>query len=153
MSIMRTEPRHLPAVPEPTPEQRYTGMRDQLVSVLIAIPTVWLFLATWLLHYPSDHAMNVAQVNEMSSAIVLAFAVLARLSRPRGAGSDLLVFVMGAWVAMSPYVLDYGTTPVTNSARTSDLVAGLSLVGLAAISYGLRRAARRAGRQTAAGGA
>lgn len=144
MSIIRTEPRHLPAVPEPTPEQKYSAVRNQLVTVLIALPTVWLFLSTWLLHYPSDRAMYVAQVNEMCSAIVLALTVLARLNHPHGAGSDLVVFVIGTWVAISPYVLDYGTTPVTASARTSDLVVGLCLVVLAAVSFGLGRAARRA---------
>ena len=147
MSMTTREPRHLPARPETPPEAKISGVRDQLVTALMAIPTAWLLLATWLLHYPSDHAMNVAQVNDTFCGIVLACTVLIRLSKARGPGSDAIVFVIGAWVAMSPYVLDYGTTPVTHNARMSDLVVGICLMVLATVSYGLREAAARAARR------
>lgn len=147
MSITTREPRRLPARRETPPEVKISAVRDQLITALMAIPTAWLLLATWLLHYPSDHAMNVAQVNDTFCGIVLACTVLARLNRARGPGSDVIVFVIGAWVAMSPFVLDYGTTPVTHNARTSDLVVGICLVVLAAVSYGLRGAAARTARR------
>ena len=143
MSIVQGGPRRPPAVPEVVPlADRLAGVRDQPVSFLLLVTAVWLAVAPWALHYPADGTRG-AHLVETCTAVFLAIVALARLFRPRGGGSDLLVLVAGVGLAVAPFAAGYGTTPVTHGTRLNDLVTGVVVILLAAAGHGMRVAARR----------
>jgi peptidoglycan/LPS O-acetylase OafA/YrhL len=113
----------------------------------MALAGVWLLLAAWFLSYPFNDAAVDAQRNETGVGIVVLLTAGARMVRPRGWLSDLIVLVLGVWLLVAPALIDYGGPDVTpETAQTNEVVMGIVLVALAAASLLLLFRARRTGR-------
>jgi len=124
-----------------------SGVRDRIVPLLMLLTGVWLFSAAGLLRYPFTGAAQIAQLNETGVGIVVVFVAGARLLRPRGRLSDLVVLVLGGWLAVAHLVVAYGGTGVPRTVRINETVTGVVLVALAAVSLFLRFRGRRTSRE------
>ncbi|MCI0385738.1 hypothetical protein [Streptomyces sp. CNQ085] len=121
-----------------------SGMRNQIVTGLMMLAGIWLILASWFLGYPYDDAAVDAQRNETGVGIVLLLVAFARIVRPRGWLSDLIVLLLGVWLLVAPVLIDYGgprNTP--GAAQANEVVTGIVLVLLALVSMLLLFRARR----------
>ncbi|MFP8905473.1 MULTISPECIES: SPW repeat domain-containing protein [Streptomyces] len=128
------------AAPAPGP----TGVRDQLVTGLMMLAGIWLVLASWFLRYPFSDAAVDAQRNETGVGIVLLLTASARIVRPRGWLSDLIVLLLGLWLLVAPALVDYGGPENTpRAAQANEVVMGIVLVVLALVSMLLLFRARR----------
>ncbi|WP_418960330.1 SPW repeat domain-containing protein [Streptomyces tritici] len=100
------------------------GAHDQilgLVMLLVAVVLLVMPLATQT--GPKD-----AQMNEMLVGLVVAFTAGRRIYRGGGVLSDLVVGLAGAWLIVSPFVLDLQNTAVHTVDRTLAFAAGGVLV-------------------------
>jgi peptidoglycan/LPS O-acetylase OafA/YrhL len=113
----------------------------------MALAGVWLLLAAWFLSHPFNDAAVDAQRNETGVGIVVLLTAGARMVRPRGWLSDLIVLALGVWLLVAPALIDYGGPDVTpGTAQTNEVVMGIVLVALAAVSLLLLFRTRRTAR-------
>ncbi|MFG3310173.1 hypothetical protein [Streptomyces wuyuanensis] len=106
----------------------------------------WLFVGARVIGYPFTEPSGDAHLAEILVGVVVFLVAVARLVRPRGRGSDLLVLVGGSCLIAAPYLFGYGDTEAADAARVNDLTVGSVLVLLAALSLALAaRTQRRVG--------
>ncbi|WP_079277595.1 SPW repeat domain-containing protein [Streptomyces sp. CB03234] len=118
------------------------GQRDELISLLMALTAVALFVAPWVVGYPTS--AKDAHRNELGVGMLVLFLAMARFKWHLGAWSDLTVLAAGGWLVASPWLLGLRNTEVfTDGAHVFDVAAGSVLVVLAVASLLLYRATRR----------
>jgi hypothetical protein len=119
----------------PTVAPRGTGWRDQFVgsALVCAAVGIWLIASPEALGYaPED-----ASWNPMVCGALIVFFSIARLVRPEIAKVlGLITFVLGAWLAVSAFILDAPPGGQWNQAGFGSIVALLSLVSLAGLQRG-----------------
>jgi hypothetical protein len=123
----------------PVQRTRYRGttgqslvFRDQTVSVVALVASVWLLVSAWILQYPAAEQANDAHLCE---AVFGGWALLIagwRFQRPLRGGSAFLLFLAGALMAGAPFYVGYGATGLVDNARISDATFGtiVALCGL-----------------------
>jgi len=108
------------------------ALRNGPLTLLALLTGVWLFAGMWVLSYPVEHNTDAHLVETGASVIVILTAV-ARLSRPRGRGSDVLFAASGAGLVLAAFLNGYGDTNATDVMRVNEVACGavLMLIGLA----------------------
>lgn len=125
----------------PPPPEHVGGA--QIASGLNVVAGLWLILAPTALGYrgiASDATWN-------DSIIGASIAVLAliRVGRPRATAELSWVnFVLGVWLMVAPFVLDYGQDPNALAATSNDIALGLIVLTLAGWSAIIGRRNRHA---------
>ncbi|WP_168220762.1 SPW repeat protein [Streptomyces sp. RFCAC02] len=130
-------------------EALFRGERQELIGLFTIAAGVVLCVAPWIADTPD--AAKEASRNELGVGIVVILLGIVRFSHYPGKWADAALLVLGAWMIASPWVIGLRNTEVTESSRAVDVVVGIALVLLAAISVLLLRMSRRAGsrRETA----
>ena len=119
----------------PSVAPRPTGWRDQAVGTALVTTAVGL----WLIASPEalGYAPDDASWNPIVCGVLIVVFSAARLFRPQIARAlALLTFVIGAWLAVSAFILDAPPGGQLNQAGFGSIVAVLSLVGLAGVQRG-----------------
>ncbi|ELS50885.1 hypothetical protein STVIR_8160 [Streptomyces viridochromogenes Tue57] len=93
---------------------------------------VWLFICIWLLSYPNTY--RVPHLVETGASIVVILTALARLTRPRGRVSDLLIAATGAGLIIAAFLGGYGDNSATDVIRVNQTASGSVLILLATAS-------------------
>ncbi|WP_225799984.1 hypothetical protein [Streptomyces sp. NK15101] len=115
------------------------GAHDQILGLLMLAVSVLLLLVPMATQAgPKD-----AQINEMLVGLVVAFTAGWRIYRGGSLRSDAVVGLAGAWLIVSPLVLDAQNTAVDTADRVLALVAGSALVVLSLVSLLIWRSDRR----------
>jgi peptidoglycan/LPS O-acetylase OafA/YrhL len=120
--------------PQPDPIGRVPGPRarelHQLpLSMLLILAGLWLFICSWALGYP-DSLGNDPHLVETGAGIIVFLTGLARLSRPRGRATDLLVTAVGVGLILSGFFSNYGVDVIRwNQVATGCVLALLGLAG------------------------
>jgi len=122
-------------VTRPSVAPRSTGWREEAIGTALATAAVgiWLIVSPEALGYgPEDAAWNPV----VCGVLVVVFSI-ARVIRPSISHFlALITFVIGAWLAVSAFILDAPIGGQWNQAGFGSIVAVLSLVGLAGIQRG-----------------
>ncbi|MCX2924442.1 SPW repeat domain-containing protein [Streptomyces sp. NEAU-W12] len=130
----------------PQPRGLARGLRNEPISFLLLIVSLWLFVGAWIIGYPFTEPAVDAHTIEILVGIVVFCVALARLIRPRGRVSDVLVLAAGVLLIVAPFVVGYGDTAAADAARVNDITVGCVLVLLALVSLAIALTASRAGR-------
>ncbi|MEU0098695.1 hypothetical protein [Streptomyces sp. NPDC006267] len=130
----------------PPPRELARGLRNEPISALLLIVSLWLFVGAWVIGYPFTEPAVDAHLTEILVGIVVLCVAMARLIRPRGRASDVLVLAGGVWLTVAPFVVSYGDTAAADAARVNDITVGCVLVLLAVVSLAIAFTASRAGR-------
>ncbi|MBT2367284.1 SPW repeat protein [Streptomyces sp. ISL-10] len=101
---------------------------------------VWLLVGAWIIGYPFNEPAVDAHLHEMIVGVVVFLVATARLLGRHGWVTDLIIVVAGAWLIAAPFLISYGDTSQADAARTNDVVTGIVLILLAAVSLLLARA-------------
>ena len=107
---------------------------------LLLLAGLWLAISPWVVHF-RDSAPNLAQ-NNLIVGIAVAAVGLGMAILPRAMQSlSLATFLIGAWVVVSPWVIQQSSVPV--GTYLSNIITGgaIALLGLA--SAGIVLTARR----------
>lgn len=123
------------------------GARDRIVTLLMLLCAIWLIVAPWILRYPITDPAEEAQRNETGVGLVMLFVAGARMLRRRGWLSDLITLLLGLWLLVAPFVVDYGGEATPRVVRNNELVLGILLTALAVASMLLYARGRRTGEE------
>ncbi|MEI7032252.1 SPW repeat domain-containing protein [Streptomyces pratensis] len=134
----------------PPPRTFARGLRNEPVTALMLIASLWLFVGAWVLGYPFNEPAGDAHLTEIIIGIVVFCVAVARLVKPRGRASDLVVLAGGAWLIVAPFAVSYGDTAAADAARVNDIAVGGVLVVLSAVSLILARTVSSRSRRPAA---
>ncbi|WP_162638599.1 SPW repeat domain-containing protein [Streptomyces bacillaris] len=130
----------------PSPRKLARGLRNEPISGLMLLSSLWLFVGAWIIGYPFTEPAVDAHLIEILVGVVVFCVALARLIRPRGWVSDVLVLAGGVWLFVAPFVVSYGDTAAADAARVNDITVGCVLVVLSALPLAIALTASRAGR-------
>lgn len=99
---------------------------------------VWLVIAPWVLGYS---AQDNAVWNQVGVGVAVAIVALARVNAPDSwAPLSWVNAVLGGWLIVAPFVLEYNTTSNTDPIYWNDIIVGAAILILALISTtGARR--------------
>ena len=119
----------------PSVAPRATGWREEALGTALASAAVgvWLIFSPEALGYaPEDAAWNPV----VCGVLIVVFSI-ARAMRPQiYVPLTLITLVIGAWLAISAFILDAPPAGQWNQAAFGAIVALLSLVGLAGAQRG-----------------
>jgi len=100
--------------------------KSDWISVLTLIALVWLFLSPWVVRpfYPM-YALNAWMVSTVGLVVVMS-----AMRPPRPALSSIFAALLGVWMGVSPWVLDYTDKagPTLNAWIFGGAIALLSLI-------------------------
>ncbi|MFI8199872.1 SPW repeat protein [Streptomyces sp. NPDC085942] len=113
------------------------GQREQILGFLMLLVSVALFVAPWVADSPVT--AKDAHRNELAVGLVVFFVALARFKWRPGKLPDLIIFLAGVWLVVSPWVLSLQNTEVFDGAHVFDVAAGTVLILLAVTSLLLLR--------------
>ena len=119
----------------PSVAPRVTGWRDEAVgtALVTAAVGIWLIFSPEALSYsPDDAAWNPV----VCGVLVVVFSIARATGRWNPGALGLITFVIGAWLAVSAFILDAPPAGQWNQAAFGSIVALLSLIGLAGIQRG-----------------
>lgn len=126
----------LPAAEGPW-RQRVPGPQlPGLVTGITLMLGVWLVLAPTFWTYGDTGGGFDARVNDVLAGVAVTALAVARLAGPvrliavTGAG-----VLLGGWLIVAPFLLEYGFGADSTSATINDVVVGVNLVGLTVLGY------------------
>lgn len=121
------------AGPSVTP--RTTGWRDETVgtALVTAIVGVWLIFSPEALGYGTGDATWNPVVG---GVLVVFFSIVRLVGSWRALALGLVLFIVGAWLAVSAFIFDAPVGGQLNQGGFGAIVALLSLVGLAGSQRG-----------------
>ncbi|MFJ4844826.1 MULTISPECIES: hypothetical protein [unclassified Streptomyces] len=136
---------------EPHYDASIVDIRDSLLTVPVLLIGGWLFVAGWPLAYPNTPIANGARMVDLVFATVLILNGFSRVSRTRGAGSDILTVFCGACLVAAPFAFGYfGEDSGAGLAYLSQIVTGAALIVLGLASLALFRRGQAVARRAAA---
>jgi hypothetical protein len=99
---------------------------------------VWLVIAPWVLGYSGQ---DNAVWNQVGVGAAIAIVAMARVSAPdTWAPLSWMNVVLGGWLVVAPFVLQYNATSNTEPIYWNDIIVGAAVLILALISTaGARR--------------
>jgi len=119
----------------PSVAPRTMGWRDETVGTALstAVVGIWLVFSPEALGYgPGD-----ATWNPVVGGVLVAFFSIARLFMSwRSLALGLILFLIGAWLAVSAFIFDAPVQGQLNQGSFGGVVALLSLIGLAGAQRG-----------------
>ena len=119
----------------PSVAPRATGWREEALGTALATAVfgIWLIFSPEALGYgPEDAAWNPV----VCGVLIVVFSI-GRMISPRNYNVlTLITFLIGAWLAISAFILDAPPAGQWNQAGFGSIVALLSLVGLAGAQRG-----------------
>jgi peptidoglycan/LPS O-acetylase OafA/YrhL len=119
----------------PSVAPRATGWREEAMgtALVTAVVGIWLIVSPEALGYaPEDASWNPI----VCGVLVVVFSLARATGRWSPATLALITFVIGAWLAISAFILDAPPAGQWNQACFGSIVALLSLIGLAGIQRG-----------------
>jgi len=119
----------------PSVAPRSTGWRDETVgtALVTTIVGVWLIFSPEALGYgPGDATWNPV----VGGVLVVFFSIVRLLGSWRTLALGLVLFIIGAWLAVSSFILDAPIGGQVNQGGFGAIIALLSLVGLAGSQRG-----------------
>lgn len=119
---------------DPTPP---ADIRDSLFTAPLLLIGGWLFCAGWALAYPDTPIGNDVRLVDLVFSIIILLNAIARVARTRGPGSDVITIVCGACLIVSPFVFGYFDDPGAGLAPLNQIVTGVVLMVLGAVSLAL----------------
>ncbi|MFF7215412.1 hypothetical protein ACFZAU_33550 [Streptomyces sp. NPDC008238] len=123
-------------------------IRDSLFTAPLLLIGGWVFAAGWALAYPDTPIGNDVRIVDLVFSTIVLLNAIARVARTRGPGSDVITIVCGACLIVSPFVFGYFGDPGAGLAPLNQIVTGVALIVLGAVSLALierRRSHRPAG--------
>lgn len=122
-------------------------IRDSLFTAPLLLIGGWLFAAGWALAYPDTPIGNNVRIVDLVFSTIILLNAIARAARTRGPGSDVITIVCGACLVASPFVFGYFDDPGAGLAPLNQIVTGVGLIVLGAVSLALieRRRSRPPG--------
>jgi hypothetical protein len=128
---------HDPDTPSYAPAEP-GGLLASLPGALTFVAGIWLLLAPSVIDYGAGSA---ADENDVGVGAAVALLALVRAVAPRSvpvlSGVSL---VLGAWLVVAPFLLAYESSDAT----VNDIVVGLVIIVLSAISVGVAIRTQRA---------
>ncbi|MEU4091404.1 hypothetical protein [Streptomyces sp. NPDC026673] len=112
-------------------------VRDSLFTAPLLLIGGWLFAAGWALAYPDTPIGNNVRLVDLVFSIIILLNAIARVARTRGPGSDVITIVSGACLVASPFVFGYYDDPGAGLAPLNQIVTGIGLIVLGAVSLAL----------------
>jgi peptidoglycan/LPS O-acetylase OafA/YrhL len=122
-------------VTRPSVAPRATGWRDEAVGTALATAAVgiWLIVSPEALGYaPDDASWNPI----VCGVLIVVFSIARATGRWSPGTLALITVAIGAWLAVSAFILDAPPAGQWNQAAFGSIVVVLSLVGLAGIQRG-----------------
>jgi hypothetical protein len=119
----------------PSVAPRAHGWRDEAVgsALVTAAVGIWLIFSPEALGYaPDDASWNPV----VCGVLIVVFSIARVLRPPVYSVLTLITFVIGAWLAVSAFILDAPPAGQWNQASFGAIVALLSLIGLAGAQRG-----------------
>ena len=119
----------------PSVAPRARGWRDEAAGTALASAAfgIWLIFSPEALGYgPDDAAWNPV----VCGVLIVVFSIGRVLSPRNYSVLTLITFVIGAWLAISAFILDAPPAGQWNQAGFGAIVALLSLIGLAGAQRG-----------------
>ncbi len=119
----------------PSVAPRSMGWRDEsfATALITAIIALWLIVSPEALGYGAgDASWNPV----VSGALVLVLSIARLMSSWRTLALGVILFVLGAWLSISAFLLDAPVSGQWNQASFGGGVALLSIVGLAGAQRG-----------------
>jgi hypothetical protein len=91
-------------------------------SVLNVLAGIWLIISAWVLGFA---AMSVPLWDVLLVGIAVLILAAIRLATPGATGLSWIVFLLGVWLIISPWVLGFGaiSVPMGNAVILGILVA------------------------------
>lgn len=125
-------------------QQRVPGPQVQgIVSGVLLVSGFWLATGPFLWTYDAPVGGLDPRWNQAFVGLALIILGAARLIRPvRLVAATALGGMLGAWLMIAPFVLDYGLGADSIRATAIDLLLGALVAGLTALSYIDARRAR-----------
>ena len=110
----------------------------QWASGITFLLGVWLVIAPWVLGYSGQ---DNAVWNQVGVGAAIAIVALARVNAPDPwAPLSWVNVVLGGWLIVAPFVLEYNATSNTDPIYWNDIIVGAAILLLALISTtGARR--------------
>ncbi|MFD8076954.1 hypothetical protein ACFV3E_30360 [Streptomyces sp. NPDC059718] len=112
-------------------------IRDSLFTAPLLLIGGWLFAAGWALAYPDTPIGNNVRIVDLVFSTIILLNAIARAARTRGPGSDVITIVCGACLVASPFVFGYFDDPGAGLAPLNQIVTGVGLIVLGAVSLAL----------------
>ncbi|MDX2703246.1 hypothetical protein PV350_10300 [Streptomyces sp. PA03-6a] len=112
-------------------------IRDSLFTAPLLLIGGWLFAAGWALAYPDTPIGNNVRIVDLVFSTIILLNAIARAARTRGPGSDVITIVCGACLVVSPFVFGYFDDPGAGLAPLNQIVTGVGLIVLGAVSLAL----------------
>lgn len=124
-----------------------SDVRDSLFTAPLLLIGGWLFCAGWALAYPDTPIGNDVRLVDLVFSTIILLNAIARMARTRGPGSDVITIVCGACLIASPFVFGYFDDPGAGLAPLNQIVTGVGLIVLGAVSLALIERRRSHGAQ------
>ncbi len=106
-----------------------------VASALVFLAGVWLVLAPYALDYQNTGTGFDGYWNDIVIGLALVVVAGIRMATPiRTAALSLVSVVLGAWLIIAPFMLDYNAGVDAVSATWNDIVVGIIVVVLAMTS-------------------
>ena len=119
----------------PSVAPRTLGWRDEAVgtALVTAVVGVWLIFSPEALGYgPGDASWNPV----VCGVLIVVFSIGRLVVSWRSRALGLILFVIGAWLVVSAFLLDAPPAGQLNQAGFGGIVALLSLIGIAGAQRG-----------------
>ncbi|HET9142702.1 SPW repeat domain-containing protein [Actinophytocola sp.] len=118
-------------------QQRVPGPQlPGLVTGITLMFGLWLILAPVWWTYGTTGGGFDARLSDVLAGVAVIALAIARLARPvRLITATLAAVLLGGWLVIAPFLLDYGFGADSTSATVNDVVVGVNLVGLALLGY------------------
>lgn len=118
-------------------QQRVPGPQlPGLVSGVTLVLGVWLAITPFLWTYGDSGGGLDARWNDVLVGVALAAVGVARLTRPiRLVTATALGGLLGGWLTIAPFLLDYGFGPDSTRATFTDVLVGAIVAALAMAGY------------------
>ena len=142
----QTVPAGAPAGPAP-PTRGYSAPAASAVmaSALVFIAGIWLIIAPFSLDYRNTGGDFNGYWNDVVIGVALAAVALVRIVSPVAtAPLSVINVLLGMWLIIAPFILGYNDGSDAAAATVNDIVVGLIVVVLAAVSLLSGRSAHHA---------
>ena len=126
------------------PRHAEDGREVAGISALTFLTGIWLVIAPFALDYPATGTDFDGSWNDLVVGSAIAVVALVRIALPvRTAALGLVNIGLGVWLVVAPTALAYNTVFDASPAIWNDIVVGIIVMVLAAVSTLIGRRSRR----------
>lgn len=111
-----------------------------LPSSVVFLAGIWLVIAPLILDYRATGEGFNGRWNDTVIGVAIALLALVRMIVPLiSAQLSLINVVLGGWLIAAPFVLGYNDGPNSPRATWNDILVGLLVIAMAAMSWRISR--------------